>query len=170
MHLEEFYDYKNRLMKELCSNAEIVKLVTGNEDAAVPNHGLPYTQIFPFEFIPETVEEGKTFICFDVDIASVHNQTLYFPVIYIWEFTHKSRMRTPNGGILNDRLAAEIDKQLNGSRFYGMGKLRLHSVQRFSPITDFLGRTMTYYTTDFNRPSTSQNANLPSPSNRKKGI
>lgn len=49
MELEEFYDYKNRLMSELCKNEEIVKLVTENEKASVPNHQLPYTQLFPYE-------------------------------------------------------------------------------------------------------------------------
>lgn len=49
MNLEELFDYKNLLMKDLCSNERVVKLVTGNEDAAVPNHGLAYTQLWPFE-------------------------------------------------------------------------------------------------------------------------
>lgn len=49
MYLEEFYDYKNLLMKQLCSDPEIVRLVTGNPDADVPNHALPYTRVFPFE-------------------------------------------------------------------------------------------------------------------------
>ena len=49
MDLREFFDYKNLLMKDLCSNEAIVKLVTGNPEAAVPNHGIAYTQLFPFE-------------------------------------------------------------------------------------------------------------------------
>ena len=166
MLLEEFFDYKNLLMKELCSNEAIVKLVTGNENADVPNHGLPYTQIYPFEFVPETVGEGKTFICFDVDIMSVPNKTFYVPVLYIWEFTHKSRLQMEGGGLLLDTLAMEIDKMLNGSRYYGLGELKLDSVQRFAPITDFQGRVLTYYTKDFNRPSGVRSM----PSNRKRGV
>lgn len=49
MDLEEFFDYKNLLMKDLCSNDKIVKMVTGNEQSAVPNHQLAYTQLFPYE-------------------------------------------------------------------------------------------------------------------------
>lgn len=155
MQLEELYDYKNLLMKQLCTSPEIVKLVTNNPDAAVPNHGLPYTQIYPYEFVPETVEEGKTFICFDLDITSVPNKTYYVPTLYIWCFTHKSLLTMKNGGgCLLDRLCVEINKLLNGSRYYGMGTLDLRSVRRFAPITDYLGRTLTYTALDMNRNNT----------------
>ena len=165
MLLDELYDYKNLLMKELCSNADVVKLLTSNEEADVPNHGLPYTQIFPYEYLPDTVDEAKTFICFDVDIVSVESRTKYTPVIYIWIVTHKSEMRLKSGGIVLDEIARAIDRQMNGSRYYGLGELELHSVKRFMPIADYLGRTLTYYTSDFNRPSGSK----PRPINRKLG-
>ena len=166
MLLEEFFDYKNLLMKELCSNETIVRMVTGKDDVRIPNHDLAYTQIFPFEYLPETVDEGKTFICFDEDIVKVPNKTFYIPVLYIWAFTHKSRMRRTGGGLLLDDLAVEINKMLNGSRYYGLGELRLDSAKRFSPISDFQGRVLTYYTQDFNRPSGMRR----SPSNRKDGV
>jgi len=153
MQLDEFYGYKNLLMKELCSNEQVVKLVTGSQDAAVPNHGLPYTQVYPFEFVPETVGEGKTYICFDIDILSVPNKTYYIPVLYIWIFTHKSLLRMPDGsGCLLDRLSAEVNQMLNGSRRYGLGEFRLDNTSRFSPVTDYLGRELTYYGVDLNRP------------------
>lgn len=165
MELEELYDYKNLLMADLCKNEKIVKLVTENEGASVPNHQLPYTQFFPYEFIPETVSEAKTFICLDVDIASV-SKTFYVPVIYVWVMTHKSKMRIPTGGVLLDKLVMEIDKMLSGNRFYGLGQLMLNSVGRFVPTTDYLGRVMTFTTTDFN----SLPAGKRVPSNRKRGL
>ena len=165
MDLVEFYDYKNLLMKKLCSDEAIVKLVTGNENAKVPNHQLPYTQLYGYEFVPETVSEAKTFICFDVDIVEVPNKTYYMPVLYIWIFTHKSNLRLPEGGLLLDKLAMEINRLLNGSRYFGLGHLKLQSVQRFSPINDYLGRVMTFYALDFNR----YTADTSIPSKRKRG-
>lgn len=149
-------------MKELCCNEAIVKLVTDKDNSDVPNHTLAYSQIYPFEFVPETVDNGQTIICFDVDVAEVINKTFYVPVVYVWVFTHKSKMRLSTGGIRTDRIAAEIDKVLNGSRYYGLGELNLKSVGRFSPITDYQGRVLTYYAKDFNRLTTKQ-----PPSNRK---
>ena len=163
MQLEEFFDYKNLLMADMCKNPNIVKLVTENDEAAVPNHQLPYTQLFPFEFIPDAVSEARTFICFDVDIVSVPNKTFYYPVLYIWPFTHKSKLHMTSGGVLLDKLCTEVDKMLNGSRFYGLGQLKLSSVGRFEPTTDYLGRTLVYTTADFNK----LGAGNRTPSNRK---
>lgn len=163
MFLDEFFDYKNGVMKTLCSNPEIVRLITDSSKAPVPNYDLAYTQIYPFEYIPETVDEGQTFICFDVDIAEVIDKTYYVPVLYLWLFTHKSKLRLNEGGIRVDNLAVEVNKELNGSRYFGLGELDLHSVGRFSPIKDYQGRVLTYYAKDFNRLSPSKRP----PANRK---
>ena len=163
MYLDEFFDYKNKLMKTLCNNKEIVRLVTDNSSAVVPNKDLPYTQIFPFEFIPETIDDGMTFICFDVDIAEVIDKTYYVPVVYVWVFTHKSKLHLKEGGVRTDKLAVEINKELSGSRYFGLGELDLSQVGRFSPITDYQGRVLTYYAKDFNRLSPSKKP----PSRRK---
>lgn len=151
MQLEEFYDYKNLLMEQLCCDPEIVRAVTDNDKAAVPNHDLPYYQVFPFEYVPETVNDAKTFICFDVDIVSVPNKTMYIPVIYVWVFAHKSRLRAKEGGCTLDKMAAAVNRLLNGNRYYGLGELKLDSVRRFTPVTDYLGRVLTFYAKDFNR-------------------
>lgn len=164
MELSEFFEYKNQLMKELCCNENIVRLVTGNDSAIVPNHTLPYTQLFPYEFVPDTEDKARTFICFDVDVAEVINKTFYVPVLYVWVFAHKSNLHMESGGVLIDQLAVEVNKMLNGSRYYGMGEMNLDSVDRFSPVTDYLGRVLTFVARDFNR-SRSQPV---IPSNRKR--
>lgn len=164
MNLDEFFDYKNKLMETLCCNPEIVRLVTDSRDAPVPNYNLAYSQIFPYEFLPDTVDDGMTFICFDVDIDEVLDKTFYVPVVYVWEFTHKSKMHLNEGGIRVDQLAVEINKELNGNRYFGLGELELDSVGRFSPITDYYGRVLTYFSRDFNRTPPSKKP----PANRKK--
>ena len=63
MQLNEFYDYKNQLMADLLTNAEIVKLLNNDCVASDEPGNLIYKQIFPFEYVPEIVEKGKTFIC-----------------------------------------------------------------------------------------------------------
>lgn len=166
MQLNEFYDYKNQLMADLLTNAEIVKLL--NDDCVVSDEpgNLIYKQIFPFEYVPEIVEKGKTFICCDVDIQKTMNKTYMQPVLYIWVFTHKNLLRLPSGGVRTDKICSEIAQSINGSRYYGLGELDLYSVKRFAPITDYQGRVMMFQAQDFNR--TSQ-VNRPIPSNRKNG-
>ena len=154
MNLTELYRYKSRIMKDLCSNERIVKLVTGNDEAAVPNHDLPLTQIIPNRFVPETINDGKTFICYDIEVkaAADLNKTFYVPVLQLFVFTHKSQFYLKDGGILVDELTAEIDKMLNGNRFYGLGTLKLDSDSVFYPTRDYYGRDLTYYAAEFNRP------------------
>lgn len=165
MQLAEFFDYKNRLMEDLLTNKEIVRLLDSNIEL-VNARKLAYTQVFPYEYIPDTVETADTFICFDVDVQESLNQTFLLPTLYIWVFSHKSMLRLPEGGVHTDKLVSEIAKAINGSRFYGLGELDLYSVKRFAPMTDYQGKVMTFHAKEFNRPSPTMK---PIPSNRKTG-
>lgn len=150
MQLDEFFDYKNKLMEDLLTNETIVHLVDDDipfEDAA----SLAYSKIYPCEYVPDTVEHGNTYVCFDVDIQSAANKTFLYPILYIWLFTHRSKLRVPEGGLRIDRLCSEICKTINGSREYGLGELSLYGVKRFAPMTDFNGKVMTFMAKDFNR-------------------
>lgn len=151
MMLDEFFDYKNLIMETICCDKEIVHLVTNSAEAPVPNHDLPYRQVFPFEYLPDTVDDAQTFICFDVDIARAYSKTLYVPVLYVWAFTHRSLFRLPDGGVRLDRLSAAINRKMAGSMYFGMGRLDLYSVTRFLPIQTYAGRALTYRTLDWNR-------------------
>lgn len=163
--LDELFDYKNQLMEDLLTHKDIVALIDDNTELKNAKT-LVYKQVFPYEYIPETVEEGKTFICCDVDIQKTINQTFLLPTLYVWVFTHKSKLRLPEGGVRTDKLCSKIAGAINGSREYGLGELDLYSVKRFAPMTDFQGKMMTFYTKDFNR---MHNPKTPIPSNRKKG-
>lgn len=165
MQLSEFFDYKNKLMEDLLTNSEIVKLLDDSVELKNAKQ-LAYTHVFPYEYIPDTVEEAKTFICFDVDVQESINKTFLLPTLYIWVFSHKSKLRLLEGGVQTDKLASEIAKAINGSRFYGLGELDLYSVKRFTPVTDYQGKVMTFHAKEFNRLSPN---NKPVPSNRKKG-
>lgn len=165
MYLEEFYDYKNQLMNDLLTNETIVHLINENvpfEDAG----SLMYTQVFPYEYLPETVEVGQTFICCDVDIQRVNSKTFLVPALLIWVFTHKSLLRLPEGGVRPDKLCSEICKVIDGSRMYGLGELNIYSAKRFSPMTDYQGKVLTFQATEFNRV---YDPKRPTPSNRKTG-
>lgn len=149
--LDEFFDYKNQLIDDMMSSGEIVKLLSDESGTAKTPEELVYSQVFPYEYVPDVVEHGQTFICCEVDIRSVQSKTFLTPEIYIWVFTHKSKVRLPEGGVRTDRLASEITKIINGSRMYGLGELELYSVKRFAPISDYQGRILTFQAKDFNR-------------------
>lgn len=163
MKLDELFEYKNKIMEILCSNEKIIKLITKNDNATIPSKTAQYNQIFPYEYIPETVDNATTFICFDVDVPYVENKTFLDPEIYIWVFTHKSNMKIEGGGVRIDDICVEINNELNGNREIGLGELDLRSVGRFMPIVDYQGRVLTYQARDFNRGRSDKNI----PSNRR---
>lgn len=174
MLLEEFFDYKNQLMEDLLTEPAIVRLLQDEppEDDVNLDPGardLMYKQVFPYEYIPETVEHGRTYICADVDIEETENKTFLRAKLMIWVFTHSSLMRLPQGGVRVDKLCSEIDKKINGSRVYGLGELNFSSTKRFAIMTDYNGKVMTFYTKDFNRLS-GLGPPKPRPANRKHGL
>ena len=165
MYLDEFFNYKNQLMNDLLTNERIVKLL--NEDISMEDAGsLVYKQVFPYEYVPETVEHGYTFICSDVDISASPNRTTYDLTLYVWVFAHKSALRLPEGGVRIDKLAHEIAKTINGSHDYGFGELDLRSVKRFAPMMDYQGKVLIFDAQDFNKPRPTGKS---IPSNRKTG-
>lgn len=163
MQLQDFFDYKNRLMEDVLTNEEIVKLLSDNVDFSQAE-SLAYTQVFPFEYLPETTQDGQTYICFDVDVYSVENKTYLTPVLYVWVFAHKSKLRLPEGGVRVDAICNKICEAINGSRFYGLGELNIYACKRFAPQTDYNGKVLTFHAKEFNR---QYDPKRPTPTNRK---
>lgn len=164
--LDELFDYKNQLIDDMLTSETIVKLLADDGGTPRTPEEIVYSQVFPYEYVPDVVEHGQTFICCEVDIRSVQSKTFLTPEIYIWVFTHKSKVRLPEGGVRTDKLASEITKLINGSRMYGLGELELYSVKRFAPIADYQGRILTFQAKDFNRLSPTGKK---VPTNRKHG-
>jgi hypothetical protein len=152
-------------MGDLLTNDNIVALLDDSLDVQHAD-SLAYSQVFPYEYIPETVQEGRTFICFDVDVQESVNKTYLLPTLFVWVFTHKSKLRLSEGGVRTDKLCSEICQAINGSRNYGLGELNLYSVKRFAPMTDYQGKVLVFHAKDFNR---QYDPTKPIPSNRKQG-
>ena len=166
MQLQEFYDYKNQIMEDILTDEETVHLIEESIDMENAK-ALAYSRVFPYEYLPDTVEDGKTFVCIDVDIQSVQNKTFLSPIIHVWAFTHKTAMRLDSGGVRIDALCSSICRLINGSRLYGLGELNLYSVKRFAPMTDFQGKVMSFSAVDFNK---THPTGKYIPSNRKAGV
>ena len=90
MQLDEFFNYKNQLMNDLMTSEQIVCLLNDSEEVRCDPEQLVYSQVFPYEYVPDTIVHGQTFICCDVDIQRVESKTFLRPTLYIWVFTHKS--------------------------------------------------------------------------------
>ena len=162
--LDELFDYKNRFMEDILTDKEIIRLLANDCKPVSNTKQFVYKNVFPYEFLPETTENATTYICCEVDILEVRDKTFLTPNLYVWVFTHTSLLRLPEGGVRVDKLSSKIVEKLNGSRFYGNGELLLKSVKRFSPISNYQGKLLTFTATDYN---TLRPTGQPVPSNRK---
>lgn len=150
--LRDLTYYRKSIMKALCSNEAVVRLVSDDDSPTVPNRDLMYNNIFPYAYIPNTEKETDTFICFSVAIPRVENKTYKQMDIYFYVFTHQSLMRTSNG-LRTDLLAEAIDEMTNGALGLGLGRIKLDRLEDISPTTHYHGLAIQYTVTEFNRPS-----------------
>lgn len=164
--LDELFSYKNQFIDDIMKNRKIIRLLSDDAETLRNPEELIYTQVFPYEFVPFTVEHGQTFICCEVDVRRVSNKTFLSPEMFVWVFTHDSLLRLPKGGLRIDSICSEIVRVVNGSRMYGLGQVNLYAAKRFSPIAHYQGRMLTFDTVDFNR---IYNPKQVIPANRKRG-
>ena len=144
--------YKETLMKAICTSDKIVSLVRCAGEEEMSGREMMYHRIFPYWYVPDTAEEAQTYICFDVDVGSSKSEIVNRMIIRIYVMCHQDIMRLANGeGMRIDVLASEIDKIMNGSTKFGLGKCELQAVTGFVPATKFYGRQMTYYVSDITR-------------------
>ena len=150
-NLEEFTTYKNTLMKAICTSDAIVdllKLDTDKED--ITGKEMRYTRIFPYNYVPLTTEHATTYICFTVTAPYPKDGLITELRLSVFVFTHQDLMRTDKG-MRTDLLVSEIDKLLNGSTKYGLGKvtLKLCDVMQV-PCRGYSGLYSVYTVKDFN--------------------
>ena len=151
-NLEEFTTYKQTLMKAICTSDSIIDLVKLDTDKPeVTGKDLRYVRIFPYNYVPLTTENATTFICFTVTAPVVKNDMITELCLTIYVFTHQDIMRTDKG-IRTDLLVSEIDKLLNGSLEYGLGKVSLKGCDVMQvPVRGYSGLYSIYSVKDFNR-------------------
>jgi hypothetical protein len=147
--LQELASNKEKLLKFFLSDQTLVDLLTGNENTALPNLGLRYTQVFPYHWLDNSITEQKSFLCFSVSTPRTQTQTIKDVEMKIWFFSHANIMWTPTGPRI-DLLAAAVDNLLNGASGFGIGKAELLGTREITPAKDFYGYEIRYLVKDFN--------------------
>lgn len=149
-YLEEFTEYKQTLMQALCTSQSVVNLMKLDSDpATITGKDMRYNRIYPYNYVPLTIEKAQTFICFTVTAPNVKDNLIAELRLTVYVFTHQDLMRTDNG-IRTDLLVSEIDKLLNGSTKYGLGKVSLKCCDVMQvPCQGYSGLFSVYSVKDF---------------------
>lgn len=151
MQLEDIYSYKNQLMTELLNTQSIVELI--KDDTVSDAADLAYTQVFPYEYIPDEAKPAQTFICFDIDMQKPIGKTFFTLTLNVWVFSHRSKLRLPDNSIRTDRLCSEICKKMHNIQKYRVKAFELESVKKFAPAAEYQGKVLSFNAKEFKRVS-----------------
>lgn len=150
-NLEEFTSYKQTLMEAICTSDKITELMKlDTDDPSITGRDMRYSRIYPYNYVPLTIEIAQTFICFTVTAPNVRDDIISELRLTVYVFCHQDLMRTSKG-MRTDLLVSEIDKLLNGSTKYGLGKVSLKMCDVMQvPCKGYSGLFSVYSVKDFN--------------------
>lgn len=152
MNSYEIGEFKLSLVKKLINNPDIVTLIdhAGTVEYA---DDLIYENIYPFNRIPDTEQEVKTYITVTVNVPSISskNDLIRNLVITIRAYTHQSLMRVAGKGMTRiDLLGAKIDEIMNESHEFGIGYVKLVSNTEHVLDANHMYRELMFRTDDLN--------------------
>jgi len=145
-------EYKDKVLEKILSSQEIVDLIDDDECKTAPAVGLLYKKVFPYAFIPPTVDEAETYVCIEANVANTKSDTVCDIELIIHVMSHISIMQTDFGTRV-DALADAIDDLLNHSRDFGIGKVTpadRYPTSWSLPNYNYVCRKVTYLIKDFN--------------------
>ena len=150
MYFDEIPRYRDTIMESICKCNSITNLIRSEETPEMKVSEMPYKFIYPYGYIINKTTSVGTYLCFDLFAPRTIGRTFTDFRIDFWIMAHERRMRTSKG-LVTDLLTTEVDKLINGSRCFGLGRVELMTWDRFVPAEDFYGRILSYRTVDFNR-------------------
>ena len=143
---------KDKLMQKILLSEQVVKLIDDKQYNTVPAIGLKYKKVFPYAYIPQTVDDAGSFICFQANISQVKTDTVCDIQLSVYVLCQCSVIETPQG-CRHDLLADAVDDLINHSREFGIGKVTPYyrdPVTTTIPNYDYVCRKLMYTITDFN--------------------
>lgn len=118
-------EWKNKAIELVLAQDEIIDLLEMSEEEA---DDPMYTRIFPYNHIPQTVEETKVYITFTVTVPKItFNKIWAYPRLTVRVIAHQERMKLNLAGISATRIdyIAKLIVNLLTKEDFGFGKLQL---------------------------------------------
>lgn len=158
-YLDQLVEYPARIIKRISDDNVCVALLVNKAFDAVDEKDRDKVleeNIFTYQYVDETTNESSAYVWVEMEVNDVSNEQIKGIRIYVTIACHKSYMGLTNStykgviGNRRDNLTRYIDKLLNNSKDFGIGKLSLKSVKTLAPINGFVLRELTYSIPDFN--------------------
>ena len=118
-------EWKNKAIALVLEQDEIIDLLEMSEEEA---DDPMYTRIFPYNHIPQTIEETKVYITFTVTVPKItFNKIWAYPRLTVRVIAHQERMKLNLAGVSATRIdyIAKLIVNLLTKEDFGFGKLQL---------------------------------------------
>ena len=149
----EIIEYRSEIMTQIYRSKELVKLL-GCENEECPQEVIPYNFSFPHEYIPDTINETKRFINYEISATIDTNNNVFKDLtIYFFVVCHEDviKYKEKNRTYLwYDKVACELDNIFCEKNILGVGKTYLVSNVPYCPQQKFKGRLLKFVVKDFN--------------------
>lgn len=163
MNLSEMGEFKNLVVSKFVNDENIVDVLLGDtsdyDDVETALLGDGETgqdgRIYKFEYVPDTQEKAKTFLCVEVVPQKTEGDTVTSMYVYVFCYCSKNIMQTYHragtAGTRVDILANDVDKILNGNTEFGIGPLVWRTSSIYKPAQFYYGRMLVYTVSAFRR-------------------
>ncbi len=145
-------EWKDIAISRFLGNEDILMALDVTDDEI--EEGLTYKRVFPHLYIPDTIEETSSFINVEVRVPDISSSGVWvYPELIVDVIVHQNKMKLDIPGISATRadyLSQLIDRELNGSMDFGVGKLVLVSNEPGSVNDKFRFRRLTFEAQDVN--------------------
>ena len=143
---QEIIEYKRSAMAAIANVDKIIKAIDAKDDFGNPISpgDLFYTHIFPYDFIPDSIDVAKTYITIEISMPNVSTTNHFFKdvLITINVICHQDIMEMTDdeplgatGATRVDYISVELDKLFNKTTTL-MGKYELELVSNIGGALD----------------------------------
>ena len=158
-HQDQLVDYNQRICNKILASKEIMALIANdpNLDLDSPDAAEWEEHVIDHAWVDDTVQKAGAFITVDVDVTDMSSGTIKDMRVYVEVLVSKNYMSlTPSlfkgmKGNRRDNLVRYIDKLLNGSYEFGIGRLDATNIRTVTTANKFSGKLITYMVADFAR-------------------
>ena len=152
---DEFITYKYEIIKKLINSQEIIDLLTNQVGYDLDGaDDLLDKQIMSYRFVPEVENQTNNYLTLSTKVTSIKNNTIMELQTSIYIIVPYALIKLPSSfkrkGNRIDNLVFEINKLLNDTRTFGIGKIEMLPNAPFSPAEKHDGFEVRFKTIDFN--------------------
>ena len=151
--LDDLVEYPVKALHCIGTDKTVAQLLTDNPNIDMESEeadNIFDNYLFDYIYVDGTTTETAAYICVEAETSKAPTVTMQNMKLYVTIICHKQFMKVDPikfKGIIGNRrdnLVRYVDKLLNGSDLFGIGKLSLENAHTVAAPVGFTARELTY--------------------------